>query len=281
MTNLESWDWVALGDEEGRVDCPAAVPTWSAAPEVELDGQWLLFRYPIRTLRPGRRGLQYRKVEAAGTLLTEFVTLDEAPAKRILDYARRYGRFGFCRHGDPSHRLRPEGCAADVFTRGAGQSAVREELQWWRNLAGHARALLNAAAQLSKGRVDDVTLARLNPQLCFSSLRLKAARRDPAPFVAYGMELWLLFFQVRPRVSYNPRRKRFEIRIVGAPPLPGALALQIMLAVTRSAGVAVCSSCGKPFAPFRRPNSNRNAYCDACGIRAAWREAQARRRARK
>lgn len=108
MTKVESWDWVTLGDEEGRVDRPAAVPTWSTAPEIELDGSWLLFRYPIRTLRPGRRG------EAAATLLTEFVKLDEAPAERILDYARRHGRFGFCKHGDPSHRLRPEGCAADV-----------------------------------------------------------------------------------------------------------------------------------------------------------------------
>ncbi len=281
MTKLEWWDWVALGDDEGRVDRPAAVPNWSAAPEVELDGQWLLFRYPIRTLRRGRRVLQFRKVEAAAGVLTEFVKLDEAPAERILDYARRYGRFGFCEHGDPSHRLRPEGCAAAVCTTGAGQTAVREALQWWRNLAGHARALLNTAAQLSKGRVDDLTLARLNPQLLFSAPRLRAARRDPASFVAYGMELWLRFFQVRPRVSYNPRRKRFEIRIGGAPPLPGALAMQIMLAVTRSAGIAVCSSCGKLFAPSRRPNSNRNAYCNACGIRAAWREAQARRRARK
>jgi hypothetical protein len=281
MMRIEWWDWTGLGDEEGRVDRPAAVPTWSAAPEVEFDGQWLLFRYPIRTLRPGRRGLQYRKVEAAAALLTEFVQLDEAPAERILDYARRHGRFGFCKHGDLSHRLRPEGCSADVCTTGAGQTAVREALQWWRSLASHARALLNVAAQLSKGRVEDLTLARLNPQLCFSAPRLRAARRAPASFVAYGIELWLRFFQVRPRVSYNQRRKRFEIRISGTPPLPGALALQIMLAVTRSAGVAICSSCGKPFAPSRRPNSNRDAYCKACGIRAAWREAQARRRARK
>jgi hypothetical protein len=280
MTELERWDWVSLGDNEGRVDRPAAVLTWLAAPEVELDGKWLLFRYPTRILRPGRRGLQYRKVKAAVGLLTEFVALDEAPAERILDYARRHGRFGFCKHGDASHRLRIEGCAAAVCITHSGQTAVRESLQWWRSLAGHARALLNAAAQLCKGRIDDLTLARLNPQLFFSASRLRAARRDPASFVAYGMELWLRFFQVRPRVSYNPRRKRFDIRIGGAPPLPGALALQIMLTVTRSAGVAVCSSCGKPFAPSRRPNSNRNAYCKACGIRAAWRAAQTHRRAR-
>jgi hypothetical protein len=230
-------------------------------------------------LRPGRRGLQYRKIAADAELLTEFVCLDEAPAKRILGFARRYGRFGFCRHGDPTHKIRIEGCAAAVYTTAAGRTAVRESLQWWRRLAGHARALLNAAVQLFKGRVDDLTLAQLNPQLCFSASHLRAARRHPASFVAYGMELWLRFFQVRPRVSYNPRPKRFEIRIGGAPRLPGALALQIMLTITRSAGIAICSSCAKPFPPSRRPNLNRNAYCKECGVRAAWREAQARRRA--
>src|SRR6266851_652984 len=273
------WDWILLGDDEGRVDRPSAMPTWSAPPEVELDGQWLLFRYPVRTLRHGRRALQFRRVRASAGLLTEFVTLDEAPAERILAYARQHGRLGFCRHGDPSHRVRPEGCAPAIAT---GHPAVLEALPWWRNPASHARALLNAAAQLFKGRVDDLTLARLNPGLFLSPPRLlAAARRDPASFVAYGMEMWLRFFQVRPRAIYNRRRKRFEVRIGGSSALAGALALQIMLALTRWSGIAVCSSCGKLFAPSRRPNPNRNAYCDACGIRAAWREAQTRRRERK
>jgi hypothetical protein len=59
-----------------------------------------------------------------------------------------------------------------------------EALQWWRNLAGHARGLLSAAAQLSKGRVDDTTLARLNPSCFFPLGGSRAARRDPASF--YG-----------------------------------------------------------------------------------------------
>ena len=81
----------------------------------------------------------------------------------------------------------------------SGQPVVREALQWWRNLAGHARALLNVGAQLFKGRIDDLTLARLNPELLLSALRLRSARRNPAAFVAYGMELWLRLFQERSR----------------------------------------------------------------------------------
>jgi predicted RNA-binding Zn-ribbon protein involved in translation (DUF1610 family) len=222
-------------------------------------------------------GLKYRKIQSANSLLTEFVTLDEAPAERILDYARRYGRFGFCEHGDPSHRLLSKGCNVALCAI-SYPPGVQEALEWWRTLARHARGLLNAAAQLSKGKVDDQLLAQLDPQLCFSARHLKEARRYPSAFIAYGMELWLRYFQVRPRMSYKQERKRFEVRISGVPPLPGALAVQLMLTITRSAGVAVCSSCGRAFAPSRRPNSNRNAYCKACGRRAAWREPQARRR---
>jgi hypothetical protein len=101
---------------------------------------------------------------------------------------------------------------------------VREDIQWWRSLAGHARALLNLAAQLSKGGVSDLALAQLNPELLFSAARLRAARRDPAPFVVYGVELWLRYFQVRPRTTYNSRGKRIEVKISGFPPLPGAYA---------------------------------------------------------
>ena len=281
MMELERWDWVQLGDEAGQVDRPAAVPAWRGAPEVDLDGEWLLFRYPVRTRRYGRRELQFRAFKAGAALLTDFVKLDEAPAERILDYARRYGPLGFCRHGNPEHRLVPRACAPGVCIADSGQPAIREALQWWRNLAGHARALLNVGAQLFKGRVDDLSLARLNPELAFSAPRLRTARRNPAVYVAYGMELWLRLFQVRPRATYNAQRKRFEIRIAGAPPLPGALALQIVLTLTRSAGVAICSGCGTLFPPSRRPNPNRNSYCKSCGMRAAWREAQARRRAKR
>ena len=57
---------------------------------------------------------------------------------------------------------------------------MREDIQWWLSLAGHAYALLNLAAQLSKGGVSDLALAQLNPGLLFSAARLRAARRDPA-----------------------------------------------------------------------------------------------------
>jgi hypothetical protein len=277
MMKSQLLDWLDLADEKGRVDRPAKLPAWSAAPEVDLDDGWLLFRYPSR---PDKRGLEHRQVKASADLLSDFVGLERAPAEVILKYARRHGRLGLCRHGNASHGLRIEGCRAAVCKTASGQMAVRESLDWWRTLAGHARALLSLAAQLLKGQVNDFTLGLVNPQLFLSASRLEAARRDPSSFVAFGAELWLRLFQVRPRISYNIQRKRFESRINGAPSLPGALALQIMLTITRSAGIAMCSSCGNPYSPSRRPNLKRNAYCQSCGIRGAWRDAQAHRRAK-
>jgi hypothetical protein len=282
MTDPErsEWpEWTDAGRGEGRVNRPAPRPTWSVPPEVELDGEWLVFGRPVRALGRGKRVLQKRKVRAGTRLLTEFVMLGDAPAHRILEFARRYGPFGFCKHGDLTHRLGPEGCGPDLLASDAREAVqFREAVESWRGVAGHARALLDLAAQLFKGKVEPTTLARLNPQLLSSARLLKAARREPAPFVAYGLELWLRFFQVRPRATYNPRRRRFEAQIGGSPALPGALALQLMRAMTRSVGIAICSACGKPFPPARRPNPNRSTYCKDCGIRAAWREAQARRR---
>src|SRR5271163_3784823 len=101
MTAQDWWDWLDLGDSEGSVDRPSDLPGWSVPPEVELDDEWLTFRRPIRTLQRGRRVLRLRRVKAGPNLLSEFVTLHNAPAVGILEYARKYGPLGLCEHGDP------------------------------------------------------------------------------------------------------------------------------------------------------------------------------------
>lgn len=44
----------------------------------------------------------------------------------------------------------------------------------------------------------------------------------------------------------------------------GALAVQLLFSVFRSDGLAICSACGSPFIPKRRPNSTRRVYCPDC-----------------
>ena len=45
--------------------------------------------------------LRDRRVRATPGLLSEFIALADSPDERILEYARRFGSFGFCEHGDP------------------------------------------------------------------------------------------------------------------------------------------------------------------------------------
>lgn len=60
----------------------------------------------------------------------------------------------------------------------------------------------------------------------------------------------------------------------------GAIAMQMMLAVANTRGWAIYSDCGQMFdVGLRRPRADRRRYCGQCGKRAAWRYAQARRRA--
>jgi len=138
-------------------------------------------------------GKAVRQVKASADLLGDFVGLEKAPAEAILKYARRHGRLGLCRHGDASHGPRIEGCRAAVCRPASGQMAMRESLDWWRTMAGHARALLSLAAQLSKGEVHDLSLGQVNQQL--PGYDLRAARRDPWSFVALGRKCGCSFFE--------------------------------------------------------------------------------------
>ncbi len=60
--------------------------------------------------------------------------------------------------------------------------------------------------------------------------------------------------------------------------LYGALAIQLMFNVCRTDGLAVCTSCGTPYLPSRKPRRDRNSYCAECGRKAAVRDAAARYR---
>jgi hypothetical protein len=56
-----------------------------------------------------------------------------------------------------------------------------------------------------------------------------------------------------------------------------ALAAELLRVIPEPWGVFLCTSCGAVIIPERRPPRGRR-YCDKCGIRAAWRDAQRRRR---
>jgi hypothetical protein len=59
-----------------------------------------------------------------------------------------------------------------------------------------------------------------------------------------------------------------------------ALAAELLSVIPEPWGVFLCTSCGVVTIPQRRPSRGRR-YCEKCGIRAAWRDAQRRFRAKR
>jgi len=271
-------DWLDLGSgEDGIVDRPTGALAWAIAPAVTLENGALIFRY---SAKPGKNGTNYLKRGKArpdARLLTRFIELADASDDRILAYARRYGRLGLCEHGELQHLAKDD---PDCLPTGLGGMYV-EQVERWRENARGARALLNAIAQFYKsGTVSDATLRALNPALRSSAAALRKAGLAGWSFILGWTRIWLRAFRVRPEILYDRRAKRFHARLRGRPGLGNALALQIMTLACQSKGIAICSSCARPFTPKRRPSPTRESYCPKCGIRGAWRDAQYRRRQR-
>jgi hypothetical protein len=266
---------LAVG-EEAILDRPGDVSAWGIPPRVTLEQNNLVFRGLVAQRRSGLRYLRRATARPDGHILTRFIELCAAPNEKILAYARRYGRLGLCEHGELRHLAED---FPECIQTGRGGQFV-ESVERWRGHAAHARALLNAIAQYSKsGTVSDQTLTALNPNLGRSRAWLRQVRNAPWSSIGAWTQMWVRAFRVRPELLFDRREKRFRIRLRGRPGLGSLLALQLMTLAGRSKGIAICSSCAVPFPPKRKPTAARASYCAKCGIRAAWRDAQRRRRA--
>jgi len=95
-------------------------------------------------------------------------------------------------------------------------------------------------------------------------------------FVSYAVNGWLNWGRARPQIDWDGPTPTIELTTGGILPmyadrLSGALALQLAYAVASSEGVATCFACGRFYTPLRRPAAGRRSFCQACGLRAAWR----------
>ena len=205
-------------------------------------------------------GETYYEVEPGPKVLEEFVRSSNASADRILNYARRFGPLGY---GSSSEK----------------DGWQSEPLDDWRKFGRRVRAILNISAQLHQGELgnskdwdiikrpgrgqDEITLDE----------RLIADRHDIC-FHVNG-----LTSNVRQMLRWSGRSP--ELMLVGSERVTSYIAIQLLLAVSRSKGLITCSSCGELYSPRRRPAASKRRYCQDCGQLAAWRDAQADRRAKK
>lgn len=217
-------------------------------------------------------GGEFRTVHAPGRLLESFVELADAPVKRILDYARRWGVFEVCEHDLPaSHNpppvpipidLRPRDKLPWCHARGFWGARPWEGIEIWRGYSRKFRALLDLAARLHEGKVGEPDdWRRLN--VAVEDDRGRSGRVLEQDQVQLAVVLNQFISQARVGITVEWDRATPVVAMTGRG-LFSALVTQLVLATARSDGLAICSGCAESYAPRRRPRGGQRRYCEKC-----------------
>lgn len=226
-------------------------------------------------------------------LLGEFMNLAEAPVETILAFARKWGVLEICLHGLPcTHNLRYASTVSGRFCiplRYPDTDYYMEPIPYWHFYARQMRALLNIAVQLKQGLpglVEDWKIIQVPGFGRESEVKVSEETfaqmfgrtvEDDRQFVLRMLDRWLSMGDVRPNLVWDDEHCSVSFDNT----LFGMLAMQLMLEIGSSGGIAFCYGCGKSYTPKgRRPKVGQRNYCRDCGKKAAWRDAQAARRRR-
>jgi hypothetical protein len=287
MSGLPRWEWIGLTDEQANLSKPLATNGWLLPKSVEVLGNRLFYEligFPPRIVRPGPG------------VLAEFVQLADGEGERIVRFAKEWGVLRLCRHGLPSPHealsgARPWTQRVDCFPGRVRRGSIatvgqRIPLYWlwepieaWQHFARHARALLNLTSEVRGGRTGSdedwkfltgFPIPRLGQDPSYRGIE-----RDPWVYIADNLNYW---FRLRPMdLKFSLYQGRLKIDN-SAGSLFSYLQMQLAFAVGQGAGLCLCAGCTKLYSPTRRPNPNRNNYCDECGRKAACRDASDRYR---
>lgn len=246
---------------------------WPRAKSIKLMGDLLIW------VPDERRERKFRDPQPDDIgVLMRFLRLSNAPPEEILKFASEWGVLDLCKHMNPrTHKkLSKEDGPCEQLQFSWGD--LWEPAEVWRDFARQARAILRVASELNKNKQGHFQDWRV-----LSPARTKELGRSMFAFemersaLAQMVEDWLADGNVRLRFTWAGDRPLiyFNCNILGF------IACQLMFAISRNQGIATCSSCGNLYPPKRRPRANQRNYCNLCGKRAAWRDAQADRRRRQ
>ena len=214
----------------------------------------------------------------------------------IVAFARRWGLLGLCEHGLPSEGL----CNGHSTCTPCGWTGT-ESFDHWRRLARAFESMLRIGLALNRGkpgenadwelaadglcgdageellghwwaegiapRLNDVEITRRTTK------GLRVARIDYAILMQRLIEI----SHLQPEFGISGRNWNIEMGSTESMSnMPAILTAQLILRVGSSGKQIKCSACRRWFIPRR----NQRMYCDRCGIRAAWRAADRKRRAK-
>jgi hypothetical protein len=244
------------------------------------------------------------------SLLDEFVNLSESADERIVRFAGKWGVLGVCKHGVPYSRCLKdcqEGYLENIsvwrmYSRMArailsisanlhqgipGKNAdwstifsfeIREQDDWF-------EVVLDKFSHQFLSAVSDSALDAIRRSISEENKRreqgteniISSPKNELAGLVNLQKLLlgWLidaLLVGSGIRLAFNWKLAEPKIELSSSNSLLGALACQMAFAVLRSDAIAICSACGTPYTPNRRPAASRRNYCLSCGKKAANRD---------
>jgi transposase-like protein len=268
-----------LMDSQGNLERPFPAGPWRLPARIDLDGDRLVWtQEPSRLIRPQTGGFQ--------GLFEKFIELGDASAQKILAYARHWGMLELCEHDFPANH--PQGCwpvnpplfservikypagfavrVTACAARGSFEGQRWEPVESWRLWARRARATLNVAAQLHRGKIGEeedwrVTEGAEEIPYFPEDWPMPKGVEEGWGRLIYYLNHWLWFTRVRPRLEWDQGR---PVVTLGGGQLFGTLAVQLMLAISRTDGLEVCSGCGLGYIPHRRPKAEQRHYCLEC-----------------
>lgn len=243
------------------------------------------------------------KTKAAPDLLERFCRIAEAPdtAGAVVAFASRWGVLGLCEHGLPyrhsdiyrlGHRPRrldvigsfaldSNNLAVDVSDSDRPcRSGGAESFQDWKELALRFDSLLRIGLDLNRSKLSEHVvweLAETDPDFPPWDESLIPSNIDDARKKYMDLiERLIQISQLQPsfRWSGGVWNIFFSSEAYAYSNVPAILTAQLMLRVSSAKAQIKCSECPRWFIPRR----NQRKYCDDCGIRAAWRVAQRKRK---
>jgi len=266
----------------GALERPLDASGWRVPAKMWVEGDSL--RYSATA-----GGGSWQLVHPHPGILESFIRLAEAPAERILQFARRFGILGLKKATD---KPKSNGYANldEPYGDDYGYSVLEipeisegrcgEPLRNWRFWARKFDAALRIASAFTEGRYAPAECWHV----IFSGKYGPPAPgyRCPSPEVTdkdifegvraefYGqIETWLRLGNVGLRIDgWEGPTLAF-----GTDALFSGLVLQLAAACCGSDGFAMCSCCNTPYAPTRQPVAGKRHYCRECGRRAAVRAA--------
>lgn len=262
LTALDSF----RDSETGCLTKPLTARQWRIPDRIELKGEKLFWHETPRHV-----------VKLQGEILEAFLRLANASSSRILEFAKQWGVLELCKYDcPPSHPplywLCPVKNSYSYHPR-MEDGAPWEPVTAWRRWAQRANATLNVAGDLYEDKIAREEEWRV---ACWIERKSEDRNYSIRPkrveagwrLLALNLNYWLELAEVRPYVDWakspedNKGRLSLPLMVGG---LFGALATQLVLAISRTDGLAICSGCGVGYVPsYRRPRAGERHYCKEC-----------------